>query len=114
MSDDKLRMLIKRLLVKTIAGEVRWSETPSQEAFQASFPSYSVEVECAGGATYFRVYNSEGRVLDWTSDKVIEHEDKENFDESDDAEKLIELYGLARRQALGVERALDELLATLT
>ena len=45
MADEKLRKLIDHLLVKTRAAELRWAETSSEEAFQVSFPIYSVEVE---------------------------------------------------------------------
>jgi hypothetical protein len=114
MAVDKLRTLINRLLNRTRTAELRWSETPSQEAFQTSFPNYSVEVEQAEGGIFLRVYNSEGRVLDWTSDARIGHEDKSEREQTDDAEKLEELFSLARRQALGTDRALDELLTELS
>lgn len=114
MADDKLRKLINRLLDKTRAAELHWSETPSKEAFQVSFPSYSVEVDCSDEVTYLRVYNSEGRIIDETSDRAIMFDDFGSNFQSGDVEKIQELYRLARRQALGVDRALEELLATLT
>lgn len=108
MVDDKLRKLIDRLLVKTRAGELQWSETPTQDAFQASFPSYSLELEREDTTIYIRVLNAEGNVLEWTSDQKMRTEG--NWKNADDIRKLDELYALARRQALRVEKALDELL----
>lgn len=111
MVEDKLRKLIDRLLVRTRAGELQWSETSSQDAFQASFPSYSLELERADTTIYIRVLNSEGKVLEWTSDQKMRTEG--NWKNADDIRKLDELYALARRQALRVEKALDELLSVI-
>lgn len=111
MANDKLHKLIDRLLVKTIAMELKWSETSSQEAFQVSFSSYSVEVEHSDNTTYMRIYNSDGKVLDWTSDNVMRRD--VSWNSTTAIRKLEELYQLARRQALGVDKALDDLLSAI-
>lgn len=110
MADEKLRKLIDRLLVKTLAGELEWFEIPSQETFQVSFPSYSVEVERSDETTFLRVYNSDGKVLDWISDALMIRDSKYG---SDDIRKFDELFQLVRRQVLGVDKALEELLAVI-
>lgn len=111
MADEKLRKLIDRLLVKTRAAELQWAETSSQEAFQISFPSYSVELERSEEGTYIRIYNSEGKILDWTSDSNILQDS--GWENRDEYKKIRELHELARRQALSVDKALEELLAVI-
>lgn len=103
--DDKLRKLVDRLLKKTQAGELRWSETSSPESFQTSFPDYSIEVEKNKDLVLLRIYNSDGRIIESVVEKVSSFRD--------DAEALSELHDAARRQALGVEKALDDILASL-
>jgi hypothetical protein len=115
MVNEKIRSLIDRLLSKTSTGEINWEEADRQEAFQISFPNYSVVIEKdRDGELWLRMYDFMGRVLDTvSSDELHAFQVPGGAPGGTYADRLLELHGLARRQALRVEKALDELLARL-
>lgn len=116
MVDEKIRFLIDRLLSKTSAGDIKWSEAPGRGAFQTSFPNYSVEIEQdEDGDLFMRVYNSEGRIIEWISAKEASNfvASSESWPPQTYATRMHDLYVQARRQALRVEQAIDELLESL-
>lgn len=114
MADEKMKILIQRLLEKTKEGEIRWIETPSMDAFQASFANYSVEIEQEeNGTMCLRVYNKDGRVLESITNLEIISSDGDYYHNQEQARSLIDLHNLARRQSLKVNDALEDLLSQL-
>ncbi len=116
MATEKQVQLIRSLMRKTNAGEVRWEATGDEEVYQAAFPSYGIRIERnydrwnkeVDGYTVY-VLNQEGTAVDEMSDgNFIEA----NFDRSPFLE-LQELFQGAKRTALGAEQALDAILKDL-
>jgi hypothetical protein len=111
MAFEKYRQLIDELLSKTDQGRLQWQETAEPGSFQVSFPNYSVIISQESNPPLpqnwryrLRILNAEGRGVDWFSD----------YDLGDDYKaRMADLYERARRQALGAEKAIDEILDVL-
>lgn len=108
MSDSKVARIIQGVARQTNAGKIDWEVTESEGTFQASFPNYSIRLsytEAEMGLDYwFTIINNEGLVIESVSDVQLRPE-------LDGAFKIMEsLYVNSRRVALGVDKALDELL----
>lgn len=105
MAYDKLIRLARLIYEKTKNGEIKWEATPDEGTFQASLASYSILVTRApDGEPTLQICNEQGQVMEeltW-SDAV-----------NADFREMVELFELARRIAMGVEKALDELIGTL-
>ena len=114
-TDEKLMKLVARLNEKSKGGEVAWEPSAANESqFIASFPGYSVAIQEAGGGfdrvSYFF------SILDGTGNKLesIEASENERWNHWPKVgQDLLTLYTEARRRALNVEQALDNLLKAL-
>lgn len=109
MSYPKIARLVEALLTQTENGSLQWEQTEKSDTFQASFPRYSVRL--------FMRYANEFEVdyvlqiLNELGDIVEEVSDPDLKDVLDSAyKKMRELHETARRSAMGVESALDEIL----
>jgi len=115
--EEKLWQLVQRLTDKTAEGSVSWEPTSNKSTFQTSFPKFSARVaEVAkpeSESDYdIRVYDEAGRLLERATDvemakAVTDLAGAKSFT------MMRDLYTMARRQALGVDAALDELLSSL-
>ncbi|WP_458718197.1 hypothetical protein [Pseudomonas gregormendelii] len=108
MSESKIVRLIQGVVRQTNAGKIDWEVTEREEVFQASFTNYSIrlsQTEADMGVDYWlTIINNEGLVIESVSDVQIR-------EELDGAYRIMEsLYANARRVALGVDKALDDLL----
>jgi len=108
MSNTKIVRLIQGIVKQTEAGKINWEVTESEEVFQASFPNYSIRLSYTAsdmGTDYWlTIMNDEGSVIESVSDVQIKSE-------LDGSYRIMEsLYSNARRVALGVDKALDDLL----
>ena len=111
MSSEKHRQLVDQLLVKTKVGQLEWRETAEPDTFQVSFPNYSVMITQQRHNPRFPIHivsilNSGGRRVDTFSDESAAWE-------ASDKPQLTELYQHARRQALGADKALEDILNAL-
>jgi hypothetical protein len=106
---ERIAKLIERLHEKTKAKTIAWEKSPSGN-FEASFPNYTVELSQGGSTRLFlTIYNEEGDMLDKISDETLMTE-AELFDHG---LMLGELYGMARRIALGSDQAIESLISAL-
>lgn len=105
MVDDRLVKLIIKLHERTTRGELHWQQTPEEHAFSASFAKYSTVVASIPRDFMLRLHGPDGRFLE-----SIRGYDLMGYDQSA-ARNLEELYEMARREALGVDQAIDDLLA---
>jgi len=108
MSDSKIVRLIQGVVRQTDAGKIKWEVTETEETFQASFPNYSIRLSYSesnmGKDYWLTIINDEGLVIESVSDVQIKSELEGSY-------RIMEsLYVNARRVALGVDKALDELL----
>lgn len=109
MSDSKIVRIIQAIDRETKAGRIDWEVTEIEGVFQASFPNYSIRLSCEerdlGNDYWFTIINNEGLVIENISDLDLKAE-------LDGAFRFMEgLYANSRRIALGVEKALDDLLS---
>ncbi len=118
---DKIKAarIIDRLYQKTSLGSIAWEETSDKNAFQANVGNYIVQV----------VKEYDGESEDWYSKILLRNYDGTLIDEIlpghlrdiKPSERpdlhfwqiFDELHESARRYALGVDKAYDELLALL-
>jgi hypothetical protein len=116
MSYPKMAVLIERLISLTNRSEIRWEATAQDDVYQASLPGYSVQILTRptvhrgvdGEDVVVRIRNNEGKVIEEVADTDFSQDLLKNS-----YEKMQNMYQTARRQALGVEAALDELLNAL-
>jgi hypothetical protein len=127
MPELKHAKLIALLLNKTRNRELVWKETARGNTFQVSFPKVSVQIsEEDESIVQVSIINDKGEVVDSFTNyefrELIEAlKDSEPFAflpngefgvlESRDA--VMDVFHLARRVALGADRALDEVLSLL-
>jgi len=99
MADDKIIRLVRLLVEKTKAGEIKWEETSSLNNFECSLFNYSLLIS----RQTLTVRNQEGNII----------EEVDGEAPLQGGVQFSELFELARRDALGVEKALDEILLLL-
>lgn len=109
---DKRVGLVKGLLKKTKAKELNWEITGYETTFQTAFPEYTIQI-----GEYHTSYSQHDYLI------TIQNKDSVDIDNISDEElypvwneaykNMRELYQLARRQALGVDKVLDDLLQEL-
>jgi hypothetical protein len=107
MSSQKYATLVKRLLDRTSDGSLTWEETGLDGVFQASLPKFAVQVLPIGDDYLVRLIDADGEVIDSVSDPELTEYLEDSF------LKMRDLYQIARRSALGVEKALDSILESL-
>jgi hypothetical protein len=113
MEGEKYKRLIKGLVDKTDRHELDWKEAAPANAFQVSFANYSIMImktENHQGSNLYitRILNSDGDVIDDFSDEELTQTIGDYYYNVMDT-----LYLKIRRQVLGVDKALDEILNEL-
>ena len=107
MSYQKIILVIQKLIDKTSAGEIGWEETELENVYQAVFPEYSVRIWPRGEDFVLGIFNAQGALIEEVSDVALK-------DELSDSYRIMkDLYLSARRAAMGVDQALDEILSSL-
>ena len=125
MATEKVSQLIRKLLQQTREARVKWEKTASPGVFLAAFPDYTIRIRREVNVTrempemfplsvvsvgmrgkevkeisfVMAILNADGDVIDEVNDKELE--------------EVKSVYEHARRQALGADKAVDELLAAL-
>jgi len=107
VANDKLIRIAHLIYEKTKNGEIKWEATADESTFQASLSNYSILIKRAAGTlggTTLQICNEQGQVI-------------EEFTQFDfiagGFPQMAELFELARRMAMGVEKALDDLIGAL-
>lgn len=130
MTEQKILELANRLLERTRAGTQHWEASASDQAFLTSFPKHSVKIGRVSDeygqnwVTVISIYNEAGNEIEVAREDVLSEKlgspGSETFPRlpqrlqaASVADVLKELYEEARRSALNVEGALDDLLASL-
>ena len=104
--------LVRKLAKKQEEGRLDWKETETDGQFQVSFSDYGLRIfqrSGRGGSTdiIIAIYDAEGSVIDEFSDEDIKAEMENSY------QVMSSLFGAARRSALGVEKALQNILNEL-
>ena len=113
MSYEKIARVATALSNQTLQNKITWKQTEDATTFVVSFPQYSVfiskeEFEDSYGreqaAHVLRITNENGEIVE----EVTSYDLQSHL--SDSWGTLKEMYETARRQAMGVEKALDSIL----
>jgi hypothetical protein len=116
MSSLKLMHLVRGLADKTQAGEIDWSADHDEGVYQAAFADFGVKVferptrkgGLRGQDYVVAIVNAFGEKIEEVADIDFE---EGHFPDAFSVMK--ELYGAARRKALGVDAAIDKIMGTL-
>lgn len=108
MADDKLVKLVRGLKKQTDAGRINWEPSDLVGVFQVSYPNYSIRIGVkvrSGGVEdiWISIINDIGDVVESFSDLTLKGMEKPY-------DVMASIYAEARRVAMGVNAALDELL----
>lgn len=114
MNEEKLLEIAVKLLERTRAGEIPWSETADTKKFSAAYPEYAVTISIDDyNVDYvFSVANEKGIQIESVDTDKLRGLGSEIF--STGRRTLSQLHGLARRQALKSDEILDDLLTRLS
>lgn len=113
MLHDKHIQLLEKLYDKTASGERRWKETIEKGIFQISSPNYTVQISQSDGIERISIVDDDSEVIESFSYHDVRQASIDDSQKQNLLTKFEELYQLARRQALGAEKALDDLLEYL-
>ncbi|HXP25873.1 MAG TPA: hypothetical protein VN891_08825 [Steroidobacteraceae bacterium] len=110
---DKLTTLLIELAKRTRNGSFTWDPTATAGVYQASFPRYTLQLSVRrtpiGSEDYvLTILNSEGTVIEQAADTDFANRLQ------DALPMMSEMYSAARRQALGVDGAIDDILGELS
>jgi hypothetical protein len=106
MDNDKVIEVVRLLYEKTTNGELVWERTGDDTQFEAAFANFGITLlKGPLGEPELWLHNEKGEVFE-----TFTALDAANVDLY---EQLKEMYEKARRQALGVDKSLDELLKEL-
>lgn len=113
MAYEKFFHFLDALHKKTLSNKVTWESTNVDNIYQVDFSKYSVQVSFVEHGFdehnfCITIYNNEGNVMESFDDEELT-----NAGKPESYKVLKEIYETARRQALGTEQALDELLNAL-
>jgi hypothetical protein len=117
----RLGTLIDRLRKLSDDNQVPWAETADERTFQAALKGYAVTIVQEDAGDYYgeptyqyaiRFYDTSGKLLDTATEG--DFPDIYKFEQGKNSrEALRDLYDSARRKALKVDQALDDLLRSL-
>lgn len=116
MLREKIELFLMRLHEKSLQNELPWTETGAEGEYKLSVPGYTVRVREAGGeeppggeanAYLLKIHDAGGRMIERIGDRDI------NLGYKKTIEVFKQIHQSARRRAMGVNEALDELLKHL-
>jgi hypothetical protein len=110
---DKHIQLLEKLYDKTASCERRWKETIDKGVFQISSPNYTVQIAQPEGVERISIVDDDSEVIESFSYHDVRRAEIDESQKQDLLTKFEELYQMARRQALGADKALDDLLEYL-
>jgi hypothetical protein len=116
MAYEKIIVLLKTIQQRTDQGRIVWAETSKSGIYQASFPKNQVWIgmrqgdEQQGVVYVFGIHNENGTLIE-----EITHEDvTPEMGGGKEAFKFMkDLFEAARRRAMGVDQAIDDILSDL-
>jgi len=115
MADRKQWDFILKLYKRTNASKVDWRRTAEDGVFQASFPNYSVRILSRPSSDepqldyIVQVLDDDGTLVDEMADPDF----VELIDPPESFHTMRDLYRMARRVAMGIDKALNSIMASL-
>lgn len=118
MNFDKQGMLVVRLHKATSEGKLDWKPGGNENQFQVSFPNYTVILtrDTQGEDYFVSIINDLGELTEAFSDVDLSSGASFALDQPTGSwvQTMREIYTMARRTALGVDKALDAILKNLS
>ena len=117
MSKDKYTRIVKGLFDRTMSGQLNWVLSFEPDVYQADFPNHSLQItrcpndDLMGDDIVIKIKNKEGMLIESFSDVSIDTSDVPGPYSA--FSYMNKIYETARRQALGVDKALDEIIDDL-
>lgn len=115
MAEQKMHVLINTLVEKTNRGELSWDTTDLDDVFQLTFSNNTIRLSLGRSpsnlseeAYFINIYDSNGKLIDSINDEDLGDLFSNAFIQ------LRGLYQNARRTALGVDKAIDDILDELS
>jgi hypothetical protein len=100
---QKQDLMIKRLQSKTASGELKWNTDAEDDSFSSALsPNYLARVKWPEETAYLIIETGDGRTLFTFQQEMTET-----------AKGIMSLWQVARQSALGLDKAIDELLEAL-
>lgn len=114
MSFEKQAALASRLFCATRDGKLQWKPAARPNSFQVAFPNYAVVLSHDVDDYFVELVNGHGEAADVFDDTQLHEEGPDGAPvEGSWRSTMSETYRLARRAALGADRALDDILKAL-
>lgn len=110
MASEKHIALVSQLLRQTHDGKLEWEESALSGAFEVAFANYSIRMYQDNADYWLGILDKTGRLIESFSD--VDVRDAE-WEAGNSYAAFQKLYTMARRVALGAEKALNELLEEL-
>lgn len=114
---SKLAQLVERVHRQTVADSLQWEATEKEGVFQAAFTDYALRLSARPHRTgsndldyTLTIYNDSGVVIEDITDTELD-EDEVGYKPY---QVMKETYDRARGQAMGIDKALDDLLRYLS
>jgi hypothetical protein len=114
MADNKSADLIVKLRNKTLSGDVSWEGTENEGVFQAALTNYTLQIltrrtpyQSGGSEFVLKIFNGEAQLIDEIADTDIQ----EHI--SNASEIMSDLYQRARSIAMGLDKAIDNIISEL-
>src|SRR5690606_39012448 len=101
---EKILLLAKKLLEKTIEGKIDWQEDPFEDAFYTQIGISSAHVVAGNDYSSLQIRNSSGT----TVGKINTNDEDLDYDGRD---LIAKLYNQGRRRAMGTDQILDNMLS---
>ena len=123
MTEEKLIEFVTKLEAKTLSGNVKWEETAATDVFQATLSSFVIRIcrsEARDGSTDLEIdlVSKDGTIIESLSDgqflrMVRKYQSAGALLEVNAHGVMESIFTSARRMALGVDKALDDVLSEL-
>jgi hypothetical protein len=118
MTESKLLELLSRIESKTMKGEMKWEATAEQEQFQTILANVILRIDLERvdfeHVPTLTLVNKDGVVMESIQGAMLRDASSRAYnDEWLPARQLANIHKFARRQALGLDKAIDDLLSQL-
>ena len=108
MTNEKLFLLIEKLLENTRSGNIKWEVTANANRFATSKADYSIIISIEGGNICLEIVDDWDEEIERINDVDLRDVDSNSLD------VMKSLFVIARRNARGADKAIDDILDSLS
>lgn len=109
MSSHQLIQLVDLLMQRTASAAAKWEEFPGGDTYITQIGNNSVSIKMHREDVAISIYNENGSVVESFTDVTLSNMGTEGA-----YPKMKELFEMARRNALGADRVLNDILRRLS